>query len=108
MFSSSFSSLSFPFSPNKPSSSPSSSSLSPSLSSSSSNYIRGVKWIYLGIIITSPSIHIIVSYYRKYPQYSKVLLGTIIGTTLTAVITRIYFFYESGFMFEAFPKWIQK
>lgn len=87
--------VSFPFTRN---SLPASSSTTPSPH-------RGVKWIYLGVIATAPSVHIMVSLYRQYPKLRKVLFFGITAATVTAWFTRVGFMYESGFMFDPFPKW---
>jgi hypothetical protein len=79
-------------------------SLTSSASTTSSPH-RGVKWIYLGVIATAPSVHIMVSLYRQYPKLRKVLFFGITTATVTAWLTRVGFMYESGFMFDAFPKW---
>jgi hypothetical protein len=72
---------------------------------SSSTPGRGVKWIYLGVIATAPSVHIMVSLYRQYPKLRKALFIGITTATVTAWFTRVGFMYESGFMFDPFPKW---
>ena len=88
--------VSFPFTRN---------SLPAPPSSTPSPSHRGVKWIYLGVIATAPSVHIMVSLYRTYPKLRKVLFFGITAATVTAWFTRVGFMYESGFMFDPFPKW---
>lgn len=72
---------------------------------SSTSPQRGIKWLYVGVIATAPSVHIMVSVYRQFPKYRKLLLFGITSATAAAWITRVALMYESGFMFEAFPKW---
>jgi hypothetical protein len=104
---------SHPFLPSLSSSSISSAPISPSIpppissvpSAMTPPTHRGIKWIYLGVIATAPSVHIMVSLYRQYPKMRKMFLFGITTATIGAWLTRVGFMYESGFMFDPFPKW---
>jgi hypothetical protein len=59
---------------------------------------RGTKWMYLGVVVGSPVVHIMVSLYRNFPKYRKPMLWAIVGTTVGSVITRVWLFGDSGFI----------
>ena len=66
---------------------------------------RGQKWLYMGVVVGAPVVHVMVSAYRKFPQHRKLMIGAIAVSTASAWITRIVLMYESGFMFEPSPIW---